>query len=75
MLTLNPMKETLARMSSICSDGRYERIQLIFLLLQLLDKTLNRSFSKAFALSSLSVAHQAMHNAQAGIIACRSVRD
>lgn len=62
-------------MSSICSDCCDEGIQLILLLLQLLDKALDGSFSKAFALSSLPVAHQAMHNAQAGIITCGSVRD
>ncbi len=62
-------------MSSIRSDGCDKGIQLIFLLFQLLDKTLNSSLSKAFTLSSLTVAHQAMHNAQAGIITCGSVRD
>lgn len=55
-------------MSSICSDGCNKGIQLIFLLLELLDEALDSSLSEAFALSSLTVAHEAVHNAQAGII-------
>lgn len=62
-------------MCPVRSDSRDQGIQLIFLLLQLLDETLDGSLGKAFALSSLSVAHQAVHNAQAGIVTRGSVRD
>lgn len=66
---------TLARMSSVGGDCCDEGIKLVLFLLQLLDKTLDGSLGEAFALSSLPVAHQAVHNAQTGIVTCGSVRD
>lgn len=66
---------TLAGMSAICGDGRDEGIQLVLLLFQLLYQTLNGSLGEALALASLSVAHEAVHNAQAGIVTRRSVCD
>lgn len=62
-------------MRSIRSDGCDKGIQLIFFLLQLLDKTLNGPFCEALALPSLSVAHEAVHDAQAGVIARGGVCD
>lgn len=66
---------TLAGMSSVGGDGRDEGIQLVFLLLQLFYQTFDGSLGEALALASLSVAHEAVHNAQAGIIARGSVCD
>lgn len=66
---------TLAGMSSVGGDGRDEGIQLVFLLLQLFDQTFDGSLGEALALASLSVAHEAVHNAQAGIVTRGSVCD
>jgi len=66
---------TLARMGSICGDGCDERIQLIFLLLQFLHQALDGPLGKRLTLATLSVAHQAVHDAQAGIVAGRCVGD
>lgn len=66
---------TLAGMGSIGGNGSNEGVQLIFFLFQLFHQTLDGPFGKGFALTSLSVAHQAVHNAQAGVIASRCVGD
>lgn len=66
---------TLAGMSPVGCDGSYEGIQLVFLLFQLLNQTLNGSLGETLTLASLSVAHEAVHNAQAGVITRGSVCD
>lgn len=65
----------LSGMRSVGGDGRDESVQLIFLLLQLLHKALDRSLREGLALSALSVTHQTVHDAKAGIVARRGVRD
>lgn len=67
--------DTLAGVSSIGGNGSNEGVELVLFLFQLLHQTLDGSLGKGFALTSLSVAHQAVHNAQAGVIARRRVGD
>lgn len=60
---------TLAGMDSIggyCGD---EGVQLVLLLLQLLHQTLDRPLSEALVLSTLTVAHQAVDDAETGVSA------
>lgn len=64
---------TLAGMSPVGSDCCDEGVELVFLLFQLFHQALNGSLGKRLALTSLSVTHQAVHNAQAGIVAGRCV--
>lgn len=65
--------DALAWMDTICGDGSDERVQLILLLLQLLHKAFNGSLGKALILSTLPVAHEAMDDAEASIIAAGRV--
>lgn len=66
---------TLAGMGSIGGNGSNEGVQLVFFLFQLFHQALDGPLGKGFTLPSLSVAHQAVHNAQAGVIASRCVGD
>lgn len=66
---------TLAGMGSIGGNGGNEGVELVFLLFQLLHQTLDGPLGKGFTLTSLPVAHQAVHNAQAGVVARRCVGD
>lgn len=66
---------TLAGMGSIGGNGSNEGVELVFFLFQLFHQALDGPLGKGFALTSLSVAHQAVHNAQAGVIARRCVGD
>ena len=68
-------RNTLARVRAIRGDGCDKGVQLILLLLQFLNQALDGSLSKCLAFTSLPMAHQAVHDAQAGIIACRCVGD
>lgn len=54
---------TLAGVDSVSGDGCYERVQLIFLLLQLLYQAFNGTLSKTLILPALPVAHQAVNDA------------
>lgn len=65
----------LAGMGSVGGDGSDEGVELVFLLLQLFHQALDGAFGKGFALASLPVAHQAVHNAQARVVAGRCVGD
>lgn len=56
-------------MDTIGGDGSDERVQLVLLLLQLLHQTLDGALSKALVLPALPVAHEAVDDAEAGIIA------
>lgn len=56
-------------MGSIGGDGSNEGVQLVFFLFQLFHQTFDGPLGKGFALTSLTVAHQAVHNAQAGVVA------
>lgn len=60
---------TLAGVGAVCSDGCDEGVQLVFLLLQLLHQALDGPFGKRLALATLPMTHQAVHDAQAGIVA------
>ena len=62
-------------MRSVGGDGGDERVQLVLLLLQLLHQALDRPLGEALALAALPVAHQAVHDAQAGVAAGGRVRD
>lgn len=66
---------TLAGMSSVGGDGSDERVKFILLLFQLFHQALDGSFGERLALAALPVAHQAVHDAQAGVVAGRRVRD
>lgn len=61
--------DTLARVDAVGGDGSDERVQLILLLLQLLHQALDRPLGKAFVLAALSVAHKAVDDTEAGVIA------
>lgn len=67
--------DTLAGMGPVGGDSSDERVQLILLLLQLFHQALDGPLGKGFALTTLPVAHQAVHDAQAGVIAGRRVGD
>lgn len=66
---------TLAGMGSVGGDSCDEGVKLIFFLLQLFHQALNGPLGKSLTLTTLSVAHQTVHNAQAGVVAGRSVGD
>lgn len=66
---------TLAGVGPIGSDSRDEGVELVFLLLQLFHQALDGPLGKRLALTALSVTHQAVHNAQAGIVAGRCASD
>lgn len=66
---------TLAGVGPIGGDSCDEGVKLIFFLLQLLHQALDGPLGKSLALTALSVTHQTVHNAQAGIIACGCVGD
>ena len=68
-------RNTLARVRAIRRDGCDEGVQLILLLLQFLNQALYGSLSKCLAFTALPMAHQAVHDAQACIVACRRVGD
>lgn len=65
--------DTLAGVNSVGGDGGDERVQLVLLLLQLLYQALYGTLGKALVLTALSVAHEAVHDAQAGIVAVGGV--
>lgn len=66
---------TLAGMGTIGCDSCDEGVKLIFFLLQLFHQALDGSLGKGLALTTLSVTHQAVHNAQACIVAGGCVGD
>ena len=66
---------TLAGMSPVGGDGRDEGVELVLLLFQLFHQALDGPFGKRLALPSLPVAHQAVHDAQAGVAAGGGVDD
>lgn len=61
--------DTLAGMDTVGGDGGDERVQLVLLLLQLLHEALDGPLSEALVLPSLPVAHEAVDDAEAGVIA------
>lgn len=63
----------LAGVSSVGGYGRDQRIQLVFLLLELFHEALDGALGERFALSALAMAHQAVDNAQTSVITCRRV--
>lgn len=62
-------------MGPIGGDGCDEGVELVFFLLQLFHQALDGPLGKRLALTALSVTHQAVHDAQAGVIAGRRVGD
>lgn len=54
-------------MRTIRGDGRDERVQLIALLLQLLDQRFDGALRETLAFAALPMAHQRVHDRQAGI--------
>lgn len=66
---------TLAGMSPVGGDGCDEGVKLVFLLFQLFHQALDGPLGKRLALTTLPVTHQAVHDAQAGIVAGRCVGD
>ena len=66
---------TLAGMGPVGGDGRDERVQFVFFLLQLFHQALDGSLGESLALAALPVTHQAVHDAQAGVVAGRCVGD
>ena len=59
--------DALGGMRPVGGDGGDQAVQFITLLLQLLHQALDGSLGEALALPTLSVAHEAMHDAEAGI--------
>lgn len=66
---------TLARVSPIGGDSCNERVKFVFFLLQLLHQALDGALGKRLALAALPVTHEAVYNAEAGIVAGRSIGD
>lgn len=66
---------TLAGMSAVGGDSCDEGVKLVFFFLQFLHQALDGPLGKCLTFSPLSVAHEAVHNAQAGIVAGRRVGD
>lgn len=64
---------TLAGMHAVGCDGGDERVQLVLLLLQLLHQALDGPLGEALVLPALPVAHEAVHDAEAGVIAAGRV--
>lgn len=60
-------------MDTIGGNGSDERVQLVLLLLQLFYQALDGTLGKALVLSALPMAHEAVDDAEAGIIAARRV--
>lgn len=56
-------------MGPVGGDGRDEGVELVFFLLQLFHQALDGSLGERLALAALSVTHQAVHDAQTGVIA------
>lgn len=64
---------TLAGMDAVGGDGSDEGVQLVLLLLQLLHQALDGSFGEAFVFAPLPVTHEAVDDAEAGVVAARWV--
>lgn len=64
---------TLAGVDAIGGDGSDERVQLVLLLLKLLDQALDGPLGEALILAALTVAHEAVDDAEAGVVAARWV--
>lgn len=60
-------------MHSVGGDGGDERVQLVLLLLELLHQALDGTLGETLILATLPVAHEAVHDAQAGIVAVGGV--
>lgn len=65
--------DTLAGMDPVGGDGGDEGVQLVLLLLQLLHQALDGPLGEALVLSALPVAHEAVDDAEAGVIAAGRV--
>lgn len=65
--------DTLAGMDTIGGDGSDERVQLVFLFLQLLHQALDGPLGETLVLSTLPVTHEAVDDTEAGVIAARRV--
>ncbi len=55
-------------MDSVGSDGGDEGVQLVLLLLQFLDQALDGTLGEALVFAALPVAHEAVHDTEAGVI-------
>lgn len=66
---------TLAGMGSIGGNGRDEGVELVFFLLEFLHQALDGPLCERLALAALPVTHQAVHDAQTGVVARRCVGD
>lgn len=62
-------------MGPVGGDGRDEGVKLVFFLLQLFHQALDGSLGERLALATLSVTHQAVHDAQTGVVAGGCVGD
>ena len=63
--------DTLGGLGAARGDGRDQRVQLVPLLLELLDEGLDGPLGEGLALPALPVAHEAVHDGQAGVGAGR----
>lgn len=59
---------------AIGGDCRNEAVKLVPFFLQFLHQTLDGALGEALALSSLSMAHQTMYDAQTGVVRRRCLR-
>lgn len=64
---------TLAGMDAVGGDGGDEGVQLVLLLLQLLHQALDGALGEAFVLAALPVTHEAVDDAEAGVVAAGRV--
>lgn len=55
-------------MDSVGGDGGNEGVQLVLLLLQFLDQALDGTLGEAFVFAALPVAHETVHDTEAGVI-------
>lgn len=55
-------------MDSVGGDGSDEGVQLVLLLLQFLDQALDGTLGEALVFAALPVAHEAVHDTEAGVI-------
>ncbi len=55
-------------MDSVGGDGGDEGVQLVLLLLQFLDQALDGTLGEALVFTALPVAHEAVHDTEAGVI-------